>query len=279
MTAPTSPTTTTAGSLDVAGVSRSAAPARPTAAEAPLVSYLLGLGDDALVLAQRLGAWVTRAPQIEEDIALGNIALDLLGQARTLLTYAGEVEGTGRDEDALAFLRDERDFRNVWLVEIPNGDFAVTMARQLLFSAYQCELYAGLLASADATLAGLAAKAVKEVRYHRDHATQWVLRLGDGTPEAHVRMQAALERTWPYVDELFDHDDAAAALPGVAVDPASLRPAWSAYVEDVVGRATLAVPQPTWRSRGGRVGLHSEHLGHLLPEMQHLHRAHPGATW
>ena len=263
----------------VAGPRRGARPAEPTAAGAPLVAYLLGLGDDTLVLAQRLGAWITRAPQIEEDVALGNIALDLLGQARTLLTYAGEVEGAGRDEDALAFLRDEREFRNVLLVEVPDGDFAVAMARQLVFSAYQCELYAGMVASADPTLAGLAAKAVKEVRYHRDHATQWVLRLGDGTPEAHVRMQAGLDRIWPYVDELLEADDAADALPGVAVDPASLRPAWTAYVHGVLAEATLAVPTPTWRSRGGRTGLHSEHLGRLLPEMQHLHRAHPGATW
>lgn len=265
----------------VAGASRSPSSGMTRRdGETPLVAYLLGLGDDALVLAQRLGAWVTRAPQIEEDIALGNIALDLLGQARALLTRAGELEGAGRDEDALAYLRDEREFRNVTLVEIPNGDFAVTMARQLIFSAYQLELYTGLLTSADPTLAGLAAKAVKEVRYHRDHATQWVLRLGDGTPEAHARMQAGLDRTWPYVDELFDDvDGTAAALPGVAVDPGSLRPAWSAYVEGVLAEATLTVPIPTWRSRGGRAGLHSEHLGHLLPEMQHLHRAHPGATW
>jgi ring-1,2-phenylacetyl-CoA epoxidase subunit PaaC len=255
-----------------------AAPQDASPTEA-LSGYVLGLGDDALILAQRLGEWITRAPQIEEDIALGNIALDLLGQARTLLTYAGELEGTGRDEDALAFLRDEREFRNVWLVEVPNGDFAVTMARQLIFSAYQCELYAALVGSRDTTLAGLAGKAVKEVDYHRDHATQWVLRLGDGTPDGHTRMQAAIERMWPYVDELFDADDAAAALPGVAVEPPGLRPAWSAYVEDVLSRATLTVPTPTWRSRGGRAGLHSENLGHLLPEMQHLHRAHPGATW
>ena len=244
-----------------------------------LATYLLGLGDDALVLAQRLGEWVTRAPQIEEDIALGNIALDLLGQARTLLTYAGEVQGAGRDEDDLAFLRDEREFRNVWLVEIPNGDFAVTMARQLVFSAYQYELYTALLTSDDPTLRALAGKAVKEVDYHRDHAVQWVLRLGDGTPEAHLRMQAAVDRVWPYVDELFETDDAAAALPGVAPDPASLRPSWSATVEDVLVRATMTLPQQTWHARGGRRGLHSENLGHLLPEMQHLHRAHPGATW
>ncbi|MCU1431079.1 MAG: phenylacetate-CoA oxygenase, PaaI subunit [Actinotalea sp.] len=246
---------------------------------APLAAYALGLGDDALVLAQQLGAWVTRAPQIEEDIALGNIALDLLGQARTLLSYAGELEGDGRDEDDLAFLRDERELRNVWLVEVPNGDFAVTMARQLLFSAYQHELYSALLTSADPTLAGLAGKAVKEVAYHRDHATQWVLRLGDGTPEAHARMQAGLERTWPCVDELFEADDTTASLPGVAADPPSLRPGWTSYVDDVLARATLTRPTPTWRSRGGRRGLHSEHLGHLLPEMQLLHRSHPGATW
>lgn len=245
----------------------------------PLVTYLLGLGDDALILAQRLGEWITRAPQIEEDIALGNIALDLLGQARVLLAHAGEVEGAGRDEDALAFLRDEREFRNVCLVEIPNGDFAVTMARQLVFSAYQYELWTALRRSTEPVLADLAAKAVKEVAYHRDHATQWVLRLGDGTDEGHRRMQAGLDRVWPYVEELFAPDDVAAQLPGVAADPAALREPWAAYVEDVLARATLTVPTPTWRSRGGRQGLHTEHLGHLLPEMQHLHRAHPGARW
>ncbi|MGI8418082.1 MAG: 1,2-phenylacetyl-CoA epoxidase subunit PaaC [Nakamurella sp.] len=247
-----------------------------------LSTYALGLGDDALILAQRLGGWVTRAPQIEEDMALANIALDLLGQARTLLTYAGEVEGNGRDEDDLAYLRDEREFRNVHLVEIGNGDFAVTIARQLLFAAYQVELYTALSASKDATLAGLAGKALKEVLYHRDHATQWVLRLGDGTAESHDRMQTGMDATWPYVEELFDTTDVEqllAALPGIAVDPSTLRPAWSTYVHDVLDEATLAVPQPKWRSRGGRHGYHSEALGHLLPEMQNLHRSHPGASW
>ena len=247
-----------------------------------LATYVLGLGDDALILAQRLGEWITRAPQIEEDIALGNIALDLLGQARTLLSYAGEIEGAGRDEDDLAYLRDEREFRNVHLVEIENGDFAVTMARQLIFSGYQFELYTALLTSTDPTLSALAAKAVKEVAYHRDHATQWVLRLGDGTVESHDRMQAALDRVWPYVEEIFDTADTAnllAALPGIAADPAGLRPAWSGYVENVIAAATLVVPKPTWRSRGGRAGYHSENLGHLLPDMQNLHRSHPGASW
>jgi ring-1,2-phenylacetyl-CoA epoxidase subunit PaaC len=250
-----------------------------TAEQIALAAYVLGLGDDALILAQRLGEWITRAPQIEEDLALGNIALDLLGQARTLLSYAGEVQAAGRDEDDLAFLRDEREFRNIQLVEIENGDFAVTMGRQLIFSAYQYQLYSALLTSADPTLSALAGKAVKEVDYHRDHATQWVLRLGDGTPESHDRMQAALDRVWPYVEEIFDSTDTVAALPGIAAEPAALRPAWTAYVENVIAEATLTVPTPKWRSRGGRAGYHSENLGHLLPEMQNLHRSHPGATW
>jgi len=245
----------------------------------PLAGYALALGDDALILAQRLGEWVARAPQIEEDVALANIALDLLGQARTLLGYAGAVEGAGRDEDALAYLRDDRDFRNVQLVEIPNGDFAVTMARQLVFSAYQYELYTALGTSADPTLAGLAGKAVKEVAYHRDHATQWVLRLGDGTDLSHARMQAGLDLVWPYAEELFDPVDSAGQLPGVTADPAALRPAWRGYLTEVLSEATCDLPEPRWRSRGGRDGLHTEHLGHLLAEMQHLHRSHPGAAW
>jgi ring-1,2-phenylacetyl-CoA epoxidase subunit PaaC len=242
----------------------------------PLAAYTLALGDDALILAQRLSEWVAHAPQIEEDVALANIALDLLGQARILLSYAGVVEGAGRDEDDLAYLRDDRDFRNVQLVEIPNGDFAVTMARQLAFSAYQYELYGALLGSGDETIAGLAGKAVKEVAYHRDHATQWVLRLGDGTELSHARMQAGLDQVWPYTEELFDPTS---KLSGVAVDPATLRPAWETYVTSVLSQATLHKPEPRWRSRGGRDGLHTEYLGHLLAEMQHLHRSHPGATW
>jgi ring-1,2-phenylacetyl-CoA epoxidase subunit PaaC len=245
----------------------------------PLAAYSLALGDDALILTQRLGEWVAHAPQIEEDVALANIALDLLGQARTLLTYAGEIEQSGRDEDDLAYLRDDREFRNVQLVEIPNGDFAVTMARQLVFSAYQYELYTALLSSGDATLAGLAGKAVKEVAYHRDHATQWVLRLGDGTGQSHERMQAGLDQVWPYAAELFDPVGPASQLPGVAADPATLRPGWEYYVTSVLSEGTLNQPEPRWRSRGGRDGLHTEYLGHLLAEMQHLHRSHPGATW
>ena len=247
-----------------------------------LAAYLTGLGDDALVLSHRLAEWITRAPQIEEDMALANISLDLLGQARTLLGYAGELAGRGQDEDDLAYLRSEREYRNSQLVEIPNGDFAVTIARLLIFSGYQFELYSALCASADETVSALSAKAVKEVAYHRDHATQWTLRLGDGTAESHRRMQAALDATWPYVQELFDSTDIAellAGLPGIAVDPSTLRAGWAPYVSAVLDQATMTEPEPRWRSRGGRQGLHTEHLGHLLAEMQSLHRAHPGATW
>jgi len=246
-----------------------------------LATYALRLGDDALVLSHRLGEWISAAPAIEEDIALGNIGLDLIGQARALLTYAGEVEGRGRSEDDLAYLRDERDFANVALVEIPNGDFGVTIARQLAFSVYQLGLYERLQGSADATLAGVAGKAVKEVAYHRDHAVQWVLRLGDGTEESHRRMQSGLDTVWPYVDELFDGDEVEQSLAaqGVAVEPAGLRGEWSASVEAVIAEATLDQPTPRWRSRGSRQGIHTESLGLLLAEMQHLHRSHPGASW
>lgn len=246
-----------------------------------LARYTLQLGDDALVLAHRLGEWIAAAPQLEEDIALGNIGLDLLGQARSLLTYAGEVEGAGRDEDDLAYLREERDFVNVQLVEQPNGDFGATIARQLLFSTYQLALYGRLVDSRDELLAAIAAKAVKEVDYHRDHAAQWVLRLGDGTPESHRRMQAGLDRMWPFVEELFTPGDGDAALvaAGIAVDVAALRPECEAYVEQVLTEATLTRPAPRWVARGGRRGIHSESMGYLLAEMQHLHRSHPGATW
>ena len=247
-----------------------------------LATYALRLGDDALVLSHRLGEWVTNAPQLEEDVALANIGLDLLGQARALLSYAGEVEAAGRTEDDLAYLRDEREFVNVHLVERPNEDFAVSMARQLLFSSYQLALYERLQDSADPTLAGMAAKAVKEVDYHRDHATQWVLRLGDGTDESHRRMQAGLERLWPYVDELFGTDDLEQSLvaDSIAVDASTLRAGWDGYVDGVLAEATLTRPEGTRTPPGGgRRGIHTESMGFLLAEMQHLHRAHPGASW
>jgi ring-1,2-phenylacetyl-CoA epoxidase subunit PaaC len=245
--------------------------------DAPLFDYTLGLADDALVSAQRMGWWISRAPELEEDVALANIGLDQLGQARTLLSYAGEVEGAGRSEDDLAYLRDERAFRNVKLVERPMTDFGVAMARLLLFSTYQLHLYRGLAASADETLSAIAAKAVKEVAYHVDHATQWVLRLGDGTDESHARMQAALEAEWPFLDELFTPVDP--ALGDRVADPAALREPVLSDVRRVVTQATLSLPEVAQALGGGRDGLHTEHLGYLLAEMQHLHRSHPGATW
>ena len=243
--------------------------------------YALRLGDDCLVLAQRLGEWSSNAPELEEDVALTNIALDLLGQARSLLTYAGEVEGRGRGEDDLAYLRGEREFLNCLLVEQPNGDFAATIARQLLFSTFQLAQWTALQTSTDVTLAAVAAKAAKEAAYHRDHAVQWTLRLGDGTGESHARMQAGLEAMWPYCDELFETDDVVRALAarGVAVDPASLRTAWESFVDSVLTEATVVRPVTAWAPGGGRRGLHTEAFGYLLAEMQHLHRAHPGAQW
>jgi ring-1,2-phenylacetyl-CoA epoxidase subunit PaaC len=245
----------------------------------PLVDYVLGLGDDALVSAQRMGWWISRAPELEEDVALANIGLDQLGQARTLLAYAGELEGAGRTEDDLAYLRDDREFRNVKLVERPMSDFGVAMARLLVFATWQSHLYRRLRESTDATLAGVAGKAVKEVAYHVDHASHWVLRLGDGTEESHRRMQSALDAEWPYLDELFARSATGSLPAGQVVDPSALRDAVVGDVVRVVEQATLSVPDVPPALGGGRQGLHTEHLGLLLAEMQHLHRSHPGATW
>lgn len=246
-----------------------------------VAAYALRLGDDALVLTQRLVAWSSRAPELEEDVALTNLALDLLGQARSLLSYAGEVEGRGRTEDDLAYRRDDRELTNLLLVEMPNGDFAATMARQLIFSTYQLAMYDALSESSDPTLAGVAAKAVKEVTYHRDHAAQWTLRLGDGTTESHRRMQAGLDAMWPYASEMFEVDELTRRLvaAGVAADMESVRPGFDAYLDAVLGEATLSRPETSWRPTGGRRGLHTEHLGFLLAEMQHLNRSHPDAQW
>jgi ring-1,2-phenylacetyl-CoA epoxidase subunit PaaC len=247
----------------------------------PLFTYTLRLGDDALILAQRLSEWASRAPEIEEDIALTNIALDLLGQARALLDYAGVIEGAGRDEDDLAYLRTDREFLNVHLVEQENGDFAHTIARQLFFSAYQLSLYEELISSRDELLAGVAAKGVKEAAYHHDHAMQWTVRLGDGTQESHQRMQAAIDRLWPYTAELFEADDVEKTLAaqGIAVDPSTLRARWGLAIAEVLSSATLTPPHTVWQSHGGRRGVHTECFGFLLAEMQYLHRTHPGASW
>jgi ring-1,2-phenylacetyl-CoA epoxidase subunit PaaC len=246
-----------------------------------LFEYVLGLADDALISAQRMGWWISRSPQLEEDVAMANIGLDQLGQARSLLAYAGKVEGGRRTEDDLAYFRDERDFRNVKLVERDQSDFGVAMARLLIFSAWQVELYAALARSTDSTLAGVAAKAVKEVSYHLDHARHWVVRLGDGTEESHARMQAALEVEWPWMEELFDGSavDSSLVDDGIAVDPATLRDAVITRIEAVVAEATLTVPQVSPALGGGRRGLHTEQMGYLLAEMQHLTRSHPEAAW
>lgn len=235
--------------------------------------FTLRLGDDALIAAQRLAQWCTRAPEMEEDIALANIALDQLGAARLLLTYAGELEGAGRDEDALAYLRDDREFRNCLLVELPDGDFAVTMAKLLFLSAYQLPLYTALAGCSDERLAAIGAKARKESAYHLDHASLWVRRLGDGTEESHRRMRAAVDEIWPYTHELFAPD------PAAPVDPAILRADFDAAVAPVLDEAAVTIPQTSWAPAGGRDGLHTEHLSYLLAEMQVLHRAHPGARW
>ncbi|MFJ1808910.1 MULTISPECIES: 1,2-phenylacetyl-CoA epoxidase subunit PaaC [unclassified Streptomyces] len=229
----------------------------------------LALGDDALVLSHRLGEWMGHAPVLEEELALANIALDLLGQARILLSMAG-------NEDELAYLREERAFRNLQLVEQPNGDFAHTIARQLYFSTYQHLLYARL-AAVEGPFTGLAAKAVKEVDYHRDHAEQWTLRLGDGTEESHERMQRACTALWRFTGEMFR------PVKGLDLDPSDLESAWLESVRSVLGRAGLAVPEGSrtgaWRAGAGREGLHTESFGRMLSEMQHLHRSHPGASW
>ncbi|MFI5835140.1 1,2-phenylacetyl-CoA epoxidase subunit PaaC [Micromonospora sp. NPDC051300] len=235
--------------------------------------FTLGLGDDALIAAQRLGEWTTRAPEMEEDIALANIALDQLGAARLLLTYAGELEGAGRDEDALAYLRGDREFRNCLLVELPNGDFAVTVAKLFFLAAWQLPLYTALAGCADERLAAIGAKARKESAYHLDHASLWMKRLGDGTDESHRRAQDAVDQVWPYVHELF------VPCPGAPVDPATLRADVDATVAAVLDEATLARPETSWAPGGGRDGVHTEHLSYLLAEMQVLHRAHPGARW
>lgn len=246
-------------------------------ANADVAEYALRLGDDALILAQRLGHWISRAPELEEDVALGNIALDQLGHARSFLTYAGSA--TGKSEDDLAYFRREPEFRSAHLFEQPNGDFAVTIARQFIVANYQFPLYRELTRSSDPMLAAIAAKAVKEVDYHLDHSTQWVLRLAGGTDESRRRIIAGFNLMWPFVGELFEDDDLTARLGDAGVVPSSLRGEFDRAVADVFAEAELDVPASPMATGGGRHGRHSEHLGYLLAEMQVLAREYPGASW
>ena len=249
--------------------------------EAPLFAYTLRLADNALILGHRLSEWTGHAPVLEEELALANMALDLIGQARSLYNYAGEMEGRGRDEDALAYLRDAREFRNVLLVEQPNGDFATTIVRQLLYAAFAHPYCEALARSKDATLAGIAGKSAKEMAYHVRHAAEWTIRLGDGTAESQRRAQDALEELWPYAGELFEVDAVERGLieTGIAVDSASVRPAWQKTLDHVIAEATLTRPRDSFMQTGGRAGRHSEHLGHILADLQFLQRAYPGAKW
>ncbi len=251
----------------------------------PLFDYLLRLGDSPLILAQRLGAWVGKGPIVEEDMALTNVGLDLVGQARMWLGFAGEVEarfaGTGRSEDQLAFLRDGGEFRNLLIVEQPNGSFADTIARQFLFDAWHLIALRALVRSNDARIAEIAAKGAKEVAYHVERSGDWVIRLGDGTVESHTKMQAAVDGLWTYTGEMFVPDATELTLidAGIAADVRALEAPWRRQVEEVLAEATLAAPAGTYMQRGGKQGAHTEHLGFLLAEMQFMQRAYPNAQW
>ncbi len=246
-----------------------------------LFEYLLRLGDNALILGHRLSEWCGHSPALEEDLALSNVALDLIGQTQLWLNLAGEVEGKGRSADNLAYLRDARDFRNVLLVEQPNGDFAVTMARQFYFDAWHYLLLREVSGSRESRIAEIAAKGLKEVAYHLERSRDWVLRLGDGTEESHRRMQTAVDDLWMYTGELFESDevDQAMVRAGVGPDLTTLHDPWLGLVRATMEEATLTLPQPGWAQRGGKRGIHSEHLGYILADLQFLQRAYPNATW
>jgi len=254
---------------------------RAPEAAAAHVRYVLRLADTSLILGQRLGEWVGHAPALEEDLGLANLALDLIGQARLLLSYAGELEGRGLDEDALAFLRTAEEFASVSLAEQPNGDFACTIVRQWLLDSWQLEIYQGLTASSDARLAAIAEKALKETRYHYRFSSGWLVRLGDGTAESHGRTQRAVDGLWRFTHELFaaDETDAAMAAAGIAPPLAPLQVSWSARLEEDLRAATLQRPPDQAYAWHGKRGAHTEHLSHLLTEMQHLQRSYPGARW
>ena len=256
-------------------------PAPSRTAGTRLAALTLRLGDDALVLGQRLCQWITRAPTIEEDLALSNIALDLIGQARMLYTFTGRLDATGRGEDDFAFARSDREFTNALLAELPNGDFGTTIARQLAYSHYAVLYYEALGGCADPELAAFGQRAAKEVAFHRLYTDTWIERLGLGTAESARRMQRGLDDVWPYTGELFDEDDVARdlAAAGVAPSAAELRPAWEQATAEIVTRAGLSVPAPGWQGRGGRDGLHTEDFASLIAELQSVRRQFPGGTW
>src|ERR1700761_3587539 len=249
--------------------------------ETPLVLYTLRRADDALILGHRLSEWCGHAPMLEEDMALANMGLDLLGQARALYSHAAKVEGKGNDEDKFAYLRDVRQYRNLLLMEQPNGDFARTMVRQFFYSAFADLYWRAMMKSSDATLAAVAAKSEKESAYHLRHSSEWIVRLGHGPGESHRRAQVAIDDLWAFTGEMFSVDDSERGLidAGIAVDPQALKLQWRKTVSGVVAEATLALPNNDWMQQGGRVGHHSQHLGHLLSELQSLQRTFPGATW
>lgn len=249
--------------------------------ENALFEYLLRLGDDSLILGHRLSEWCGHGPILEEDIALTNLSLDLIGQATAIFEYAGKVEGKGRSEDDLAFLRFDKDYRNLLLVERPNGDFGVTIMRQFLFDAYRKPLFERLVNSSDEMIAAIAAKSLKETKYHLKHSSEWVIRLGDGTEESHNRMQDALNDLWKYAAELFYEDEVDARLKasGVLPDMDSLKSEWEQTVTAVLEEATLKIPENNWKQEGGRKGLHTEHLGYILAELQYMQRAYPNMEW
>jgi phenylacetate-CoA oxygenase, PaaI subunit len=246
-----------------------------------LFDYILRVGDSCLILSQRLGEWCGRGPVLEEDLALTNVALDLNGQAQLWLGYAAEIEGTGRTEDQLAFLRDAHEFRNLLLVEQGNGDFAMTMARQFYFDLWHCLFLKELLQSNDRRIREISEKALKEVQYHLRRSTSWVIRLGDGTEESHTRMQRAADELWQFTGELFEADpiDETMLQQKIGPDPRTLQVPWMDRVKSTFSEATLALPDAGWMQRGGKRGIHTERLGYLLAEMQFLQRAYPGAHW
>ena len=249
--------------------------------ETPLVLYALRPADDALILGHRLSEWCGQGPALEEDMALANMGLDLLGQARELYSYAAKVEGQGNDEDKFAYLRDIRQYRNLLLLEQPNGDFAHTMVRQFFYAAFADLYWRAMMKSGDATLAAIAAKSEKESAYHLRHSSEWIVRLGDGTEESHLRAQTAIDDLWSFTGEMFHIDESERALidSGIAVDPVTQRPQWLKTVSDIVSEATLVLPRSDWMQQGGRSGRHSEHLGHLLSELQSMQRTFPGVSW